>query len=193
MNVAIPTLRNGGKLSKNHCPAGFRLMWLGDKVTPVHISSAKMTLSVSCLILPRSCGLTGRVDGHIERTLAIFVLAIKQYKSARQLGAVSRMGVVRRAAVGLLLCACLLSLSAQAPAQTLSLPLDTIALPPGFKIDMYTSQAVPNARTLVLSSNTASGNIVYVSTSSLNNVSRVLQQCSFMFLSGASCSMSVYR
>lgn len=92
MNVAIPTLRNGGKLSKNHCPAGFRLMWLGDKVTPVHISSAKMTLSVSCLILPRSFGLTGRVDGHIERTFAIFVLAIKQYKSARQLGAVKQDG-----------------------------------------------------------------------------------------------------
>ena len=191
MNVAIPTLRNGGKLSKNHCPAGFRLMWLGDKVTPVHISSAKMTLSVSCLILPRSFGLTGRVTAILSELLRYLYWQSNSIRAQGSLVLLSRMGVVRRAAVGLLLCACLLSLSAQAPAQTLSLPLDTIALPPGFKIDLYTSQAVPNARTLVLSSNTASGNIVYVSTSSLNNVSRVLQQCSFLFLSGASCSMSV--
>ena len=181
MNAAIPTLRNGGKLSKNHCPAGFRLMWPGDKVTPVHISSAKMTLSVSCL---------GGLTGILSALLRYWYWQSNSIRAQGSLVLLSRMGVVRRAAVGLLLCACLLSLSAQAPAQTLSLPLDTIALPPGFKIDLYTSQAVPNARTLVLSSNTASGNIVYVSTSSLNNVSRVLQKCSFLFLSGASCSMS---
>ena len=64
----------------------------------------------------------------------------------------------------------LFGLASQAFAQTLSLPLDTIALPPGFVIDLYTSTPVPNARTLVLSSNTASGNIVYVSTNDLNNV-----------------------
>ena len=101
------------------------------------------------------------------------------------------MGVVGRAAAGLLLCVCLLGLSAQAAAQTLNLPLDTIALPPGFKIDMYTSQAVPNARTLVLSNNTASGNIVYVSTSSLNNVSRVLHNFCFVLISSASCCVVV--
>ncbi len=101
------------------------------------------------------------------------------------------MGLVGRAAC-LLLCVCLLGLSAQAAAQILNLPLDTIALPPGFKIDLYTSQAVPNARTLVLSNNTASGNIVYVSTNSLNNVSCVLYSFCFGVLSSASCCVAVW-
>jgi hypothetical protein len=101
------------------------------------------------------------------------------------------MGLVGRAAC-LLLCVCLLGLSAQAAAQILNLPLDHIALPPGFKIDLYTSQAVPNARTLVLSNNTASGNIVYVSTNSLNNVSCVLYSFCFGVLSSASCCVAVW-
>ena len=71
-----------------------------------------------------------------------------------------------------LACILVLSLSLHVAAQTLSLPLDTIALPPGFEIALYTSTAVPNARTLVLSDNTSGGNIVYVSTNSLNNVRR---------------------
>lgn len=70
-----------------------------------------------------------------------------------------------------ILCVCLLSLSSRVAAQTLSLPLDTIALPPGFSIDLYTSTPLPSARTLVLSDNTTAGNIVYVSTNRLNNVS----------------------
>ncbi|DBA75352.1 TPA: hypothetical protein ACH3X1_010621 [Trebouxia sp. C0004] len=84
------------------------------------------------------------------------------------------MGLVGRAATGLLSCVCLLGLSVQAAAQALNLPLDTIALPPGFEIGLYASQSVPNARTLVLSSNTASGNIVYVSTNSLSNVYAII-------------------
>lgn len=47
-------------------------------------------------------------------------------------------------------------------------------MPPGFEIALYTSTAVPNARTLVLSDNTSGGNIVYVSTNSLNNVYAVI-------------------
>ena len=70
-----------------------------------------------------------------------------------------------------ILCATLLGLSSRAAGQTLSLPLDTIALPPGFSIDLYTSTPLPSARTLVLSDNTTAGNIVYVSTNRLNNVS----------------------
>ena len=57
-----------------------RLCWLAE------------TCKILLLLLLRSFGLTGRVDGHIERTFAIFVLAIKQYKSARQLGAVKQDG-----------------------------------------------------------------------------------------------------
>ena len=70
-----------------------------------------------------------------------------------------------------LLCATLLGLCSRVAGQTLSLPLDTIALPPGFSIDLYTSTPLPSARTLVLSDNTTAGNIVYVSTNRLNNVS----------------------
>ncbi|KAL3134026.1 hypothetical protein ABBQ32_008460 [Trebouxia sp. C0010 RCD-2024] len=75
-----------------------------------------------------------------------------------------------------ILCVCLLSLSSRVAAQTLSLPLDTIALPPGFSIDLYTSTPLPSARTLVLSDNTTAGNIVYVSTNRLNNVYAVIDR-----------------
>ena len=68
-------------------------------------------------------------------------------------------------------CASLLGLLSPVAGQTLSLPLDTIALPPGFTIDLYTSTPLPSARTLVLSDNTTAGNIVFVSTNRLNNVS----------------------
>lgn len=68
-------------------------------------------------------------------------------------------------------CASLLGLLSRVAGQTLSLPLDTIALPPGFTIDLYTSTPLPSARTLVLSDNTTAGNIVFVSTNRLNNVS----------------------
>lgn len=64
----------------------------------------------------------------------------------------------------------LLGVSSRVAGQTLSLPLDTIALPPGFTIDLYTSTPLPSARTLVLSDH-PDGNIVYVSTNRLNNVS----------------------
>ena len=71
---------------------------------------------------------------------------------------------------GCILCVVLCCLSSQAAGQTLSLPLDTIALPPGFSIDLYTTTPLPSARTLVLSDNTTAGNIVYVSTNARSNV-----------------------
>ena len=70
------------------------------------------------------------------------------------------------------LCSIFLGLVLQAVGQTPNVHLDTIALPPGFSIDLYTSLPVPNARTLVLSDNTTGGNIVYVSTNGLSNVSK---------------------
>ncbi len=66
MDVAIPSLRNGGKLSKNHYPAGFRLMWPGVKVTPVHICvikpSAKMTLCYYREVVAWPDGLTATLN-----------------------------------------------------------------------------------------------------------------------------------
>ena len=63
------------------------------------------------------------------------------------------------------------SVSAQT---SLNLPLDTIALPPGFAIELYTSIPVPNARTLVLSDDASNGTIVYVSTNGRSNVRLLL-------------------
>lgn len=75
----------------------------------------------------------------------------------------------------LLLAALAIGFASHTSAQTrLNLPLDTIALPPGFTIDMYTTLPVPNARTLVLSDDTSNGTIVYVSTNGLSNVSQWL-------------------
>lgn len=73
-----------------------------------------------------------------------------------------QLGLLALAVIGLL---------CHAAAQTiLNLPLDTIALPPGFTIDLYTTTPVPNARTLVLSDDTSNGTIVYVSTQGRSNV-----------------------
>lgn len=80
------------------------------------------------------------------------------------------MGVPRTAYLGWLVLTVAGLLCHAAAQTTLNLPLDTIALPPGFTIDLYTTTPVPNARTLVLSDDATNGTIVYVSTQGRSNV-----------------------
>jgi len=90
MDAAIPSLRNGGKLSKNHYRRRLPLDVARRQGHTCTYLRNKAFSQNDVMLLPRSCGLAGRVDGHIKRTLARVVLAVKHCRSARYPGAVEQ-------------------------------------------------------------------------------------------------------